>query len=420
MYLLKVFSSTKRKQMAATLGFRVVDMIVGFVYSIVIARVLIINQFGSLSLINVLILFLVYLCGLQVHTFISARVPGKSYKVSLIYLKSLWFFEILMIIFVSLISYFIKSIKVFEELEFYNYIFSILFFQLIGMDIMRFFFARKRITLANIIKSLLETLPRLMVIIYYLRGIDINITTILTILLVFKSFAVLFGFINLGPIQFYKASFKKRLIKQGILFSAPMLVTEIMQYLTNFGDRWIIKYFWSNYEVGIYSFTYNLAFRLLGVTGGIITAVLYPYLAESYNTSDKNGFKNIQKYMLFVSVGFYFLGALALLLIFPILVKIVGKEDYLKGYISLLILLFGMMLFIAAYPFRYSLVLRKRTSNIMKYTFIGVIIDLGLNFMLIPRFGFSMAAVSFLIANSITLCLFYFESRQFDIKEVRI
>jgi O-antigen/teichoic acid export membrane protein len=412
----KIFNSAKRKQMAVTLVFRIINMVVAFAYAIIVARALMVSEYGSLSLINVLIMFLVYICGLQLHTFISARIPGKSEKKSLIYLKSLWVFEIVAVIVIGIICYFLKQFNLIKELEYFWYIFFILLLQLIGMDMMRYFFARKKILLANILKTLLEAIPRIIIISFFVVGIGINILKILIVLIIFKFFAVITGFLFLNPLLFLKTSFKIPLIKYGILFSFPMLVTAVMQYLTNFGDRWIIKYFWSNYEVGIYSFAYNLSFKLFGVTGGIVTAVLYPYMAEAYNRSDEKKFRQSRRHMMYIGTGFYFFGSLILLGLFPLLVKIVGKDAYFQGYFALGFLILGMFFFIAAYPFRYSLVLKKQTVAVMRYTFIGAIINLGLNFVLIPRFGFTAAAISFFIASIISFCLFYFKSRNCDIQ----
>jgi O-antigen/teichoic acid export membrane protein len=182
-------------------------------------------------------------------------------------------------------------------------------------------------------------------------------------------------------------------LKRYLSFSLPLMPGTMALMAASRFDRYIIAYFLSLREVGIYSICFAVA-GLGPVLVAPIGDVLYPELADLYETSRWDAFyarfAGVQKFILAVVVG-----ASALLLAFPReTLRLVSPVAYTEGA-SALALLGIRGIFMVALTF-YGMLLSLRLK-VWCWTAIYVsmsAIVLALDLLLVPWAGLFGAAIS--------------------------
>ena len=155
-------------------------------------------------------------------------------------------------------------------------------------------------------------------------------------------------------------------------------------------------------EAGIYAFAYKIGMLLL-----IVTVALNQAWVPQFFEKLKNGeFKQIRliviKYSIIVSV-------FASILVFfaPFLVKIFAPEEYASALPLVPVIIIGFLFhFMYVFYVNYAFY-EKKTVLIAIFTIIAGIVNLGLNYYLIPRYGYTVAAWTTVISYFILFLLHF-------------
>jgi O-antigen/teichoic acid export membrane protein len=198
--------------------------------------------------------------------------------------------------------------------------------------------------------------------------------------------------------------FDKNWIIKGLMVSIPYILATIFYKTIEFSDRFIIDYYMDKKAVGIYSFFANIANVLNIVLFTLVISVLYPTLVKTIITKDKSGFQKIYKQFK-KEIYYYSTGMIVLLSIaLPIILYIIDKNEYLKQFHIFLWLIFGNFLLNISMLYHFIIYAYKKDWLIFKATFLGAIINILLNILLIPIFG--IAGASFATFASFLLIFF--------------
>ena len=207
--------------------------------------------------------------------------------------------------------------------------------------------------------------------------------------------------------------------KQGIKFNIPLIPHYLSSILLASSDKIMIQYLASEYHVGIYSVVY--AFASLSLI--VFTAINNSYTPWAYNAIKEENYKELgskTNAIVFISVVF----CVALMLFAPEGVYILGGEEYLKALDIVPVLITGT--FFSSFYFIFSNVefINKRTKMTFPITLLGSLINIGLNWLLIPAIGYEAAAYTTLIGYVIIAFAHYLYSYHivkknvFDIKTI--
>ena len=203
------------------------------------------------------------------------------------------------------------------------------------------------------------------------------------------------------PLSFRKIDFA--LLKRMFTFSLPLIPTVVANWVLTLSDRYVILAYRGEAEVGLYGIAARFSNILYVVTSGIYMA----YTTFAFQTkNDENAPKLYAKVLdvLFICIA-----------VICFVVSLFGKElvswmttpTYHTAYWALASLMFAQLLYAINTIVGYGISFAKKTGYHMVSVWVGAIVNLILNFILIPKYGFSAAALTTLIGYAIMTFLAY-------------
>ena len=202
-------------------------------------------------------------------------------------------------------------------------------------------------------------------------------------------------------------------IRDYMAFGLPIVPWNLSNWITSSGDRYVIGIFLGVASVGYYTPAYILGF-IISMFSTPLSFMLPVILSKAYDESNMDEVKAILRYSLK-----YFL-ALAIPSVFglsilskPLLTTLSTSEIASQGYIVTPFVALSGLLF-GCYSVLYQiLVLVKKTKIVGSTWIIVAALNLGLNFIFVPRLGILGAAVTTLIAYGLVLALTMHQSLKY-------
>lgn len=206
---------------------------------------------------------------------------------------------------------------------------------------------------------------------------------------------VLYGFYYFTKNKILQFSLKtnnynKELIKKGF----PLIFMGIATMIINLSDRFFIEHFVNLKETGLYGISSTIAGILLMVIGAI-NNVVRPIIYEKLQDLKTN-----KKYLITLTIK-YVIGLLISSLLLAIVSKgiflIMINETYYDALPYTYPLIIGLFFWGVYNYFLSFLMYRKDNLSIGIVSVLGIIINIGLNYLLIIRFGTIGAAYATLL-----------------------
>lgn len=195
-------------------------------------------------------------------------------------------------------------------------------------------------------------------------------------------------------LEYWKFAFK---------YSLPMVAHGLSQVLLAQFDRIMIQRICGSSDAGIYSLAGNLKLILTILTDSIITSWGVWFFEEI----EKNEIEKIKKRAVQLAQMF-FVVAIVTMFISPELINVLGGDSYyLANYVAtpMIVDAFLLMLYSIIVQGEYY---KKKTNYVMVGTVIATLIDIVLNIIFIPKYGFVAAAYTTLFSYVCYLTLHYF------------
>lgn len=392
--------------------FRVIFTGIGFLISLLIAKLAGASQFGTLSLIIVNAAFTHIITGLGTDAAIVWHgVTGTNYSRNKIFSFTVITAAIQLSFFyiISILGYiFLGHTLLGGSDDLWVFIAEIVYFTgLVLMDkFLSLYYSQHEAKLCNKLLSIVSGI--LLVVVLIIWAIDpvliVNFPIWVYSLFIFiPAFILAFFFI----IKFNPAfkNISQEEMKSFSSFSFIVLITNIIQFIAFRADFWLISIYYDHITVGVYAQASKFA-QLLWIIPGVLAGLIVPALKnEGQKLSDS-------KFISLCRVSFYIHIALALLLIVAALIiySFFLPPIYFDGFLSLLIMTPGYLIFtvttiLAAY---------FSANRMLKINLIGsvlcCILMILLDLILIPSLSYKGAAIANLIAYSITTAYFIFSS----------
>ncbi len=181
-------------------------------------------------------------------------------------------------------------------------------------------------------------------------------------------------------------------------YGLPMVGMEMAWLLLSMGDRYVINHLLGAEAVGIYSASYNLCDYIKAATlTALSTAAVPMYMRiwEQQGRAATEGF--FEGYARAHFATAFLIGALVTASAAP-LITILASAKYVQGAMVVPWLMLGLALESYVAIATAGLMLKKRTSVLFYLAGAAAVLNLGLNFALIPVLGVTGSAVSTLIA----------------------
>jgi O-antigen/teichoic acid export membrane protein len=205
---------------------------------------------------------------------------------------------------------------------------------------------------------------------------------------------------------------KKKIIKFGIPFTLISLSTMFIDFI----DRYILKYFKGLIEVAKYSANYDLVQQIIGGTLSVFALYFMPQIITARNNNKELDEFNYKKKYLVFTLTFGLLTVSNFLLLYPVFSTILNNNYRYKTLLEISFISLGIFFgSLKGTIFDLQLQLEGKTKIILYNVIFMTIFNLFLNFIFVPIFGQTGAAlatfVSFLFGTIISV---YFSFRSFN------
>jgi len=193
--------------------------------------------------------------------------------------------------------------------------------------------------------------------------------------------------------------------------SIPLMFAQSVQFIMAWTDKLMLGNMMGSEEVGIYFTAFKLS-MFASIALMAINSIASPKFAELYGKKDFDGLKKVAHQ----SSKMIFLATLPLVLLFfsfpEFLLGLFG-EEFKVGVKAFVFLSFGKL--ISSFSGSAGNILQMTGKQVifMNVLFVGAIVNVILNFFLIPKFGINGAALASMISLSMwNLIMVYFVKRE--------
>lgn len=383
--------------------FRIIFTAIGFLISLLIAKLAGANQFGSLSLIIVNAAFIYIITGLGTDSAIVWHgISGATYSRDKVFsftiitaLIQLLFFYIIAILGFLFLGHTLLGGSFDLNIFFAEVVY---FTGLVFLDkFLSLYYSQHEAKLCNKILAIVSGILFLVVLIIWAIRPDLIATYPVWSysLFIFIPAFIIFIFFLLKFTPSVK-SISQEEYRSFSAFSAIVLITNIIQFIAYRADYWFISSYYDHDTVGVYAQASKFA-QLLWIVPGILAGLITPALKNDNQKLTDAGLITICKLSFYAHLV---LGAILVVVSF-LIYQFFLPAVYFDGFFSLLIMLPGYLLFtittiLAAY---------FSANRLLKVNLIASVICccvmLLFDFLLIPTMSYKGAAIANLFAYSI-------------------
>lgn len=384
--------------------------VVGFLLVPIYTRNVSVADFGKLDLLNTIFLILASLISLglpSAYIKVVERNIGKDKDADKKTLASTttYFSFFFTIISLGILVGFAPRIASFFGFENPNILY-IVFGALLSLILSNIGFAFLRAdekstyyTATNVAKYILL----LGVNIYLVGLLKLGIEGVFIGILIAHSFSLI---LLLFPIlKRLQAQFSSELLKKLLSFGIAVIPAGLALWVMDLADRFFINHYLSFEEVGIYSLVYKFGIALsIGLVAPFQLA--WPTFSFSIAKNDdaKETYAKALSYFLIISLGlisvFITFGEQGIL--------ILGNKSYLSGLNLILPITLSYVCLGAHYIIVTGLHIKEKTKWYPPLIALPALLNIGLNFALIPKYGILGAAIATLASFGFMLVLTHF------------
>ena len=207
-------------------------------------------------------------------------------------------------------------------------------------------------------------------------------------------------FLKNYPLRYFR--FSLPILRNLLRIGLPVLPGTVGSIILASGDRYMIKYFLSLEAVAIYTFGYRFASQLAEGLFQPFQKALSPIIFKKAAQSNTEGrtynIKIINNILLIFSI--IIAGA-----IIPMrdIMNIMGTHAYAAAYPVFIVSLIGIFIYTVSQAESHSLIFIERTDLAAVTVVVGAGINIGLNYIFIPKYGILAAAFTTIISYLIML-----------------
>lgn len=192
-------------------------------------------------------------------------------------------------------------------------------------------------------------------------------------------------------------------VKDYVRFGAPLVLSNFSWWVANTSDRYVIAAFLGIALTGIYSAAYSLG-SIVTMYVSPLNMVLVPTLAYLYDT---NQIEDVKTHLSFSLKYFLLLAipsAAGLYLLAKPILQILATTEFASAAPKVLPFVVAAMVLHGVYGLiMHPIMLVKKTGIIGIAWSIAGALNLGLNLILVPRFGIVAAAITTLISFAVAI-----------------
>lgn len=367
------------------------------------------EDFGAYSVIVTTYTFLLLVCGLGLSNYLSRVVPGQPVEKQIQVFKTTFLFEIgltsaLVILFIM--SGLLKPTMALIKISDYENAFLIGLLLLIATmgsaEVTNYLWSKIKITHSNRTDFITQAIWVIPLLFLWSINTNLSVTHVLVINLCGVLLGICYGFSQVEFKAWLKTRFNLQILREGLAYSAPLIVPAISVTALRSGDRFILAYYQNLHDVGVYSFAFNFLNTLYTFSAVVIFSNMMPHIVRSHNLNNiewRN--KLLLNAVLAASIA-YIAGASFLIIFSTSIIELIARPEYLAAGEVLPLLGIGTLNLLLSYPGHTLLSLQNRTPLLMRIDFIGFLFGISLSFLLIPSYSYRGAGWAMAITFGLT------------------
>lgn len=361
------------------------------------------SDFGKISLIWIFVIIASMLIDCRLNTAFSI----KFYKVSreenikniyTIFIYNLIIFSLVYLIFLLYPSLFQKILRIQIATTDLNVVFFLILFMIFGNFYTNFLMVAQRPKSYFFMKlgfNAILIISSLVCLIILREGYISYLKAYLISYFIVSVIGLRFFFINykLCKKNIISVSNLKNLLKLGL----PLVPAGLMLILLTWADRFILNLYVGLAIVGIYTVGYKFSgiINSFVVTpfGQALSPMLFKQFAKSRDEYKKTMSRVFKYYWLVMStlvIGYF--------VVLKEIYQLIINVKYIEGYNIIAIVLFGIILWGATNLLGATVIMKEKTGKMFLFTSISVLVNIGLNFIFIPKYGMYGAAAATLLS----------------------
>jgi O-antigen/teichoic acid export membrane protein len=178
-------------------------------------------------------------------------------------------------------------------------------------------------------------------------------------------------------------------------------------------DRYVIGLLRPESEVGLYSASYNISGKSIDMLVNLIALTAGPMLMNAWEANGRSGAEKTIRMVIRLYLMICLPAATGLTLLAAPFIRLVTGPAYHDGYRVVGFVVFSSFVWGLAGFANYGLLTQKKTKWIAFDQTLAAVVNLVLNIVFVPIYGYVAAGVTTLIGFSIWFGLQYWRSRQF-------
>lgn len=230
------------------------------------------------------------------------------------------------------------------------------------------------------------------------------------------SLAVIFPFLwkkAVGTVSLQPRRISVPVVTEMAKYSFPLVIGNLATWILSLSDRFVLEFFRGSQEVGIYSASYRISENSIMLLASLFLLAERPILMHTWESEGEEKSKTLVSKVTRYYIISCIPGVVGLSVLAKPIVKILTGAEYLLGYQVIPFVTMGAFIFGLQQRFQMGPLFFKRTRTIMSSIITASILNLALNFLLVPRYGYMAAAFTTLISYAFLLLLMVLLSRQF-------
>lgn len=203
------------------------------------------------------------------------------------------------------------------------------------------------------------------------------------------------------------------LAKSMLLYGLSITGTDISYWLLRLADRYILGIFRPAHEVGIYSVGYDLSDGTLGVLITLLTLSSWPLVVRTWERDGKKATSEFLTQLMRVFLILCVPAVVAMSLMRELLMSTITSAPYFQGNQIIPLIVTSTFFFGFQRLYMNILALYKKPYLMMIAVLASGLINVILNFIFVPSYGYQAAAIINLVSYVLFASLIFLFSRHF-------
>lgn len=181
----------------------------------------------------------------------------------------------------------------------------------------------------------------------------------------------------------YPCKISAELIHKYVAYCLPLIPNQLSWWINNSSDKYILNFYWGLSFTGIYSVAYKIP-TILNVVGGIFASSWQISSVENFGSDEsKQFYASVYKkyFSLFACVS------AGIILFIKVLAKILFAKDFFNAWPYATILVLASLVQAMGQFYETIYICAMRPMALLATTILAAVVNTGLNFVLIPRYG---------------------------------